>query len=195
LICDATQKVENAMSFLIRRIVFAAAALAVAPIHSGAAADYPERPITVIVPYAAGGAGDSIIRLLSPVMERSLGQPLVIDNRTGGGGTIGAQAVAKAAPDGHTLLLGATNNFAINQFLLPKVNFDPLAAFALITKVADVPSVLFTNVSVPAKTLGEFITHARADPGKLSYASPSVGTTPHLAVERLKQLTGIELGV
>jgi tripartite-type tricarboxylate transporter receptor subunit TctC len=179
------------MSCLLRRIILAAAALVLAPIHLGAAAEYPERPITVIVPYAAGGAGDTIIRLLSPLMERSLGQPLVIDNRTGGGGTIGAQAVAKATADGHTLLLGATNNFAINQFLLP--NFDPLAAFALITKVADVPLVLFTNASVPAKTLGEFIAYAKANPGKLSYASPSVGTTPHLAVERLKQLTGIEL--
>jgi tripartite-type tricarboxylate transporter receptor subunit TctC len=193
LIFDATQKVENIMSCLIHRIILAAALLAVAPINSGAAAEYPERPITVIVPYAAGGAGDTIIRLLSPLMERSLGQPLVIDNRTGGGGTIGAQAVAKAAPDGHTLLLGATNNFAINQFLLPKVNLDPLTAFALITKVADVPSVLFMNASVPAKTLGEFIAYAKANPGKLSYASPSVGTTPHLAVERLKQLMGIEL--
>jgi tripartite-type tricarboxylate transporter receptor subunit TctC len=184
---------ENAMPRLIRRIILAAAALAVAPIHLGTAKEYPERPITVIVPYAAGGAGDTIIRLLSPLMERSLGEPLVIDNRTGGGGTIGAQVVAKATADGYTLLLGATNNFAINQFLLPKVNFDPLAAFALITKVADVPLVLFTNTSVPAKALGEFIAYAKANHGKLSYASPSIGTTPHLAVERLKQLTGIEL--
>jgi tripartite-type tricarboxylate transporter receptor subunit TctC len=157
------------------------------------AAEYPSRPITVIVPYAAGGAGDTIIRLLSPVMERQLGQPLIIDNRTGGGGSIGAQAVGKAAPDGHTLLLGATNNFAINQFLFPKVHFDPFAALTLITRVADVPSVLFTNPQVPATTIGELVTYARSNPGKLSYASPSVGTTPHLAVERLKQLTGIEL--
>jgi tripartite-type tricarboxylate transporter receptor subunit TctC len=175
-----------------RTFILTTAALAAGSVRAGAA-DYPERPITVIVPYAAGGAGDTIIRLLSPAMERSLGQPLVIDNRAGGGGTIGAQAVGKAAPDGHTLLLGATNNFAINQFLFPKVHFDPLTAFALITKVADVPSVLFTSSLVPAKTLGELIAYAKANPGKLSYASPSVGTTPHLAVERLKQSTGIEL--
>ena len=175
-----------------RTFILATAALAAGVLRAGAA-DYPERPITVIVPYAAGGAGDIIIRLLSPAIERSLGQPLVIDNRTGGGGTIGAQTVGKAAPDGHTLLLGATNNFAINQFLFPKVHFDPLTAFALITKVADVPAVIFTNPLLPAKTLGDFIAYANANPGKLSYASPSVGTTPHLAVERLKQLTGIEL--
>src|SRR5262245_56029315 len=175
-----------------RTFMLAAAALAAGSLPLSAA-EYPERPITVIVPYAAGGAGDTIIRLLSPMVERSLGQPLVIDSRPGGGGTIGAQAVAKAAPDGHTLLLGATNNFAINQSLFPKVHFDPLTAFALITKVADVPAVLFTNPQIPAKTLGEFIGYAKANPGKLSYASPSVGTTPHLAVERLMQLTGIEL--
>jgi tripartite-type tricarboxylate transporter receptor subunit TctC len=184
---------ENAMPCLSRRtLILATAVLAAGALHASAA-EYPERPITVVVPYAAGGAGDTIIRLLSPSIERSLGQPLVIDNRAGGGGTIGGQAVAKAAPDGHTLLLGATNNFAINQFMLPKVSFDPLTAFALITKVADVPAVLFSSSQVPAKTLGEFIDYAKANPGKLSYGSPSVGTTPHLAVERLKQLTGIEL--
>jgi len=145
------------------------------------------------VPASAGGAGDVIIRLLSPIMERSLGQPLVIDNRTGGGGTIGAQAVARARPDGHTLLFGTTSNFAITQFMFQNLHFDPLIAFALITKVTDVPSVLYTNPLVPAKTLGEFITYAKANAGKLSYASPGVGQIPHFAVERLKQLTGIEL--
>ncbi|MBX9826623.1 MAG: tripartite tricarboxylate transporter substrate binding protein [Xanthobacteraceae bacterium] len=155
-------------------------------------AEYPERPIAVVIPYAAGGAGDTIMRLLSPLIEKGLGQPLIVDNRAGGGGTIGAQAVAKAAPDGHTLILGATNNFVINQFLFPKVSFDPLASFALITKVADVPSVLYASLSAPP-TLAQFIAQARANPGKLSYASPSVGTTPHLSVERLKQLAGIDL--
>jgi tripartite-type tricarboxylate transporter receptor subunit TctC len=184
---------EPAMYRSSRRAFFASIFALMAGWSSCGAAEFPERPITVVVPYAAGGAGDTVIRLLSPVLERSLGQPLVIDNRSGGGGTIGAQAVAKAAPDGHTLLLGATNNFAINQFLFPKVHFDPLTAFSLITKVADVPAVLFTSPPVPAKSLGEFIGYAKANPGKLSYASPSVGTTPHLAVERLMQLTGIEL--
>jgi tripartite-type tricarboxylate transporter receptor subunit TctC len=162
-------------------------------VQCAATAEYPERPITVVIPYAAGGAGDTILRLLQPAIERNLGQPLVVDNRAGGGGTIGAQAVAKTTPDGYTLMLGATNNFVINQFMFPKVSFDPLASFALITKVADVPSVLYTNINGPGKTLGEFIAYAKANPDKLSYASPSVGTTPHLAVERLKQLTGIEL--
>ena len=175
-----------------RAFIMASAAAALLPRRAVAAA-FPERPITVIVPYAAGGAGDVTIRLLSEVMEKKLGQPLVIDARGGGGGMIGANAVATAAPDGHTLMMGATNNFVINQFMFPKSGFDPLTGFSLITKVAVVPSVLYMNPSVRVKTLGEFIAYAKVNPGKLSYASPSVGSTPHLSVERLKQITGIEL--
>jgi tripartite-type tricarboxylate transporter receptor subunit TctC len=180
------------MTRLTRRsFITVAAAATFLPRHAYAA--FPDRPVTVIVPYAAGGAGDVTIRILSEVMEKKLGQPLVIDARGGGGGTIGASAVASAAPDGHTLLMGATNNFVINQFMFPKVKFDPLASFVPITKAAIVPSVMYMNPSVPVKTLGEFVAYAKANRGKLSYSSPSVGTTPHLAVERLKQMTGIEL--
>jgi len=179
------------MIILSRRHLMLAAAAMMAGTPAVKAAEYPERPITIVIPYTAG-TGDTIMRLLSPLIEKRLGQPLVIDNRSGGGGTIGAQAVAKAAPDGHTLMLGATNNFVINQYLFPKVSFDPLTSFSLITKVADVPLVLYASLSAPA-TLSEFIAHAKANPGKLSYASPSVGTTPHLSVERLKQLTGMDI--
>ncbi len=181
------------MTRLTRRafIATAAAAAALAP-HSAFAA-FPDRPITVIVPYAAGGAGDTIMRLIAEAMEKKLGQPIVIDARGGGGGMIGAKAVASAAPDGHTLMMGATNNFVINQFMFPKTSFDPLTEFVPITRVAVVPSVMYMNPSVPVKTLGELVEYAKKHPGKLSYSSPSVGTTPHLAVERLKQLTGIEL--
>lgn len=180
------------MTRLTRRaFVTAAAASILLPRRAFAA--FPDRPITVIVPYAAGGAGDVLTRLISDAMEKKLGQPIVIDARGGGGGMIGAKAVASAAPDGHTLMMGATNNFVINQFMFPKTSFDPLTEFVPITKVAVVPSVMYMNPAVPAKTLGEFVAYAKANPGKLSYSSPSVGTTPHLAVERLKQLTGIEL--
>jgi tripartite-type tricarboxylate transporter receptor subunit TctC len=181
------------MTVINRRLFTAIAAAIAMYAHGAAAAEFPERPITVVVPYAAGGAGYTTMRLLAPVIEKELGQPLVVEARPGGGGTIGAQAVAKASPDGYTLLLGATNNFVINQFMFPKIKFDPLASFALITKVVDIPSVMYTNPKVPAKTLSEFVAYAKANPGKLSYASPSVGTTPHLSVERLKQMTGIEI--
>jgi tripartite-type tricarboxylate transporter receptor subunit TctC len=180
------------MSILNRRDVILAGASFALSMTCARAAAYPERPLTIVVPYAAGGAGDTIMRVLSQALERELGQPLVIEARSGGGGNIGAHAVANAAPDGYTLMLGAANNFVINQFML-KGAVDPFAAFALITKVADVPSVLYTHPSVPATTLAAFIAYAKANPGKLNYASPSVGTTPHLAVERLKQLTGIQL--
>lgn len=179
------------MTRLTRRAFVVAAASALLPCTAFAA--FPDRPITVIVPYAAGGAGDMIMRLISESMEKKLGQPIVIDARGGGGGMLGAKAVATAAPDGHTLMMGATNNFVINQFMFPKTSFDPLTEFVPITKVAVVPSVMYMNPSVPVTTLGEFVAYAKANPGKLSYSSPSVGTTPHLAVERLKQLTGAEL--
>jgi tripartite-type tricarboxylate transporter receptor subunit TctC len=181
------------MTRLTRRAFVATAVSAAAFVPRRAFAAFPDRPVTVIVPYAAGGAGDMIMRLISNAMEKALGQPIVIDARGGGGGMIGAKAVASAAPDGHTLMMGATNNFVINQFMFPKTSFDPLTEFAPITRVAVVPSVMYMNPSVPVKTLGEFVAYAKANPGKLSYSSPSVGTTPHLAVERLKQLTGIEL--
>ena len=181
------------MNRLTRRAFLAIAAAAAAFAPHRAFAAFPERPVTIIVPYAAGGAGDMITRLISTAMEKALGQPIVIDARGGGGGMIGAKAVASAAPDGHTLMMGATNNFVINQFMFPKTSFDPLTEFVPITRVAVVPSVMYMNPSVPVKTLGEFVAYAKENPGKLSYSSPSVGTTPHLAVERLKQLTGIEL--
>jgi tripartite-type tricarboxylate transporter receptor subunit TctC len=184
---------EHATMLAIDRRTFLLGATTAVATRSAAAAAFPAAPIRVIVPYAAGGAGDITMRLLTGAMERELGQPLVIESRPGGGGTIGAQDIAKAAPDGYTLLCGATNNFAINQFMFPKIAFDPLASLALITKIADVPSVFYTSPSVPARTLSEFIAYAKANPGKLNYASPSIGTTPHLAVERFKQLTGIDL--
>jgi tripartite-type tricarboxylate transporter receptor subunit TctC len=181
------------MTRLTRRAFLATAAAAAAFAPRGAFAAFPDRPITIIIPYAAGGAGDVIARLISDPIEKKLGQPLVIDARAGGGGMIGAKAVAGAAPDGHTLMMGATNNFVSNQFMFPKTSFDPLTEFVPITRVAVVPSVMYMNPSVPVKTLGEFVEYAKKNPGKLSYSSPSVGTAPHLAIERLKQMTGIEL--
>lgn len=154
---------------------------------------YPARPIKVIVPFGAGGSGDMTMRALSPVMERQLGQHIILEARPGSAGIIGVQDVVRAAPDGYTLLLGTTNNFVINQFMFPKQPVDPLGSLALITKLVSGPLVVFTNPSVPVRSFGEFIAYAKAHPGKLNFASPGVGTAPHLAVERLKQLAGIDL--
>jgi len=130
--------------------------------------------------------------MLAVSMEARLGQKLVIEAKPGAAGNIGTQEVARADPDGYEILVAATNNFVINQFLL-KMSFDPLTALTPIAKVADVPLVLFSNPSVPARTLPEFIAYARAHPGELNYGTPSVGTVNHLLIERLKQTTGIEL--
>lgn len=185
------------MSGLNRR-TFMVAGAATALTSSGwwsqaKASGFPERTITIVYPYGAGGAGDVVLRTMQPILEKQLGQSMIIETRPGGGGNIGAHVVAQAKPDGYTLLLGATNNFVINQFLFKSVPVDPLKAFALVTRPAIIPSVFYTNPSVPARTLKEFIAYAKTKPGKLNYASPGIGTTPHLSVERLKQLTGIDL--
>jgi tripartite-type tricarboxylate transporter receptor subunit TctC len=158
-----------------------------------AAQDYPSKIIHIIVPYAPGSVGDTTARLVAAAIEPRLGQRVLVETRPGAGGNIGAAAVASAAPDGHTLLLGATNNFAINQFLYSSMTFDPMTAFAPIMLVADVPSVIFVSGAVPASTFRDFVEYARANPGKLNFASPSAGTTPHLAGELLNQLAGIRM--
>ncbi len=177
----------------LKLVLAAAGALWAAVASASAQAQYPDKPITVIVPYAAGGAGDVVLRAVSEPMEAALGQRLVVVARPGAGGNLGAQAVVTASPDGYTLLLGATNNFVTNQFLFPSMAFDPLADLVPVAKIADVPSVIFTHPSTPAKTLPEFIAYAKANPGKLNFGSPSFGTTPHLAVERLKLMAGLQI--
>jgi tripartite-type tricarboxylate transporter receptor subunit TctC len=163
-----------------------------APLAARAAARYPDRPIRVIIPYTAGGLAETIMRLLAVSMEPRLGQKLVIEAKPGAAGNIGTQEVVRAEPDGYEILVAPTNNFVINQFLL-KMTFDPLTALTPVAKVADVPLVLFSNPSVPARTLEEFIAYARANPGKLNYGTPAVGTVNHLLIERLIQTTGIDI--
>ncbi|MBX9845570.1 MAG: tripartite tricarboxylate transporter substrate binding protein [Xanthobacteraceae bacterium] len=156
------------------------------------AANYPDRPIRVIIPYTAGGVAENIMRLLAVSMEQRLGQKLVLEAKPGAAGNIGTQEVARAAPDGYTLLVAATNNFAINQFVI-RMPFDPVTALAPIAKAAEVPLVLFSNPEVPARTLREFLDYARANPGKANYGIPSLGTVNHLMMERLKQTSGVEI--
>jgi tripartite-type tricarboxylate transporter receptor subunit TctC len=146
----------------------------------------------VIIPYTAGGVAENIMRLLAVSMEQRLGQRLIFEAKPGAAGNIGTQEVARAAPDGYTLLVAATNNYVINQFVI-KMTFDPIATLAPIAKAAEVPLVLFSNPEVPARTVREFIDYARANPGKANYGIPSLGTVNHLMMERLKQTTGVEI--
>ena len=172
------------------------AALAVvlaATLGSAIAQTYPDKPIRVIYPFQAGGTGDVVLRLIAPALEQRLGQRLVIEARAGAGGNIGAQAVAASAPDGYTLLLGATNNFAVNQFLFASMGHDPARAFIPVTNLIDVPSVFYTSGASPDKTLQDLVARARQSPGKINFASPGIGTTPHLNAELLAQVAGVQL--
>ena len=165
-------------------------AVLVAPfVISPAAAQYPAKPIRLIVPAAPGGGADITARSVAPALQDNLGQPVVIENRGGAGGIIGTDVVAKAGPDGYTLLLVYVSH-ATNPTLAPKLPYDTLRDFAPITLVAHEPTLLVTHPSVPASTLAEFIAYARERAGKLSYASDP-GSAGFLAGELFKQATGM----
>lgn len=149
-------------------------------LSAAAQAAYPDHPIRVVLPYAAGASGDIIFRQLQPGLNKALGQPVVLDYKSGAGGNIGTQEVVRAAPDGYTLLFGATNNFVINQYLY-KLRFDPLKALEPIAKVADVPAFIYLNSQVPAHDFAGFKTYAEKHPGLLNYGTPGAGTTPALS--------------
>jgi tripartite-type tricarboxylate transporter receptor subunit TctC len=155
------------------------------------AQDYPKRPIELVVPFVAGGTTDNIARLMAQRFSESWGQTVVVNNRAGGGSTIGTNAVAKAPPDGHTLLV-TTIGFAINAGL-QKLPYDPVGDFTPVTELASLPLVLVVHASVPATNLQEFIALAKSKPGGWDYASSGTGTSPHLAAEMFKSMAGIEL--
>lgn len=157
-----------------------------------AAQDYPSRSIKIVVPFPAGGTADLLPRLIGEKLAAKWGQPIVIENRPGAGGNIGAELVAKAEPDGYTLLSTPPPPLAMNQSLYPKLAFDP-SQFVPVTVIAAVPSVLLVHPRVPATTLAEFITHVRTNPGKLNYASQGNGTTSHLTAELLKSTAGLQI--
>jgi tripartite-type tricarboxylate transporter receptor subunit TctC len=180
------------MTALTRRKLLIGGAAAFAATRRARAAIYPDHPIRIVVPYDAGGLGQTIMQLLAVKMQQVLGQKLVIESKPGAGGNIGTIEVARSAPDGYTVLVAAANNYVINQYLF-KLPLDPLTALTPIANVADVPLVLFSNPSVKAHNLKEFVELARTKPGQLSYGSPSVGTVNHLLMERLKQAAGINI--
>lgn len=158
----------------------------------GFAADYPTRPVTLVIGFAPGGPSDVMARLLTRKMEEILKQPLIIENRVGAGGGVAANAVARAAPDGHTLLLATGSSLAINVSLYKNLGYDPEKDFEPISLVGVQTNVLYANPSLPAKTLTDFVAYAKANPGKLSFGSGGVGTPAHLAGELLRIKAGIE---
>jgi tripartite-type tricarboxylate transporter receptor subunit TctC len=178
------------MKFSIHRRL--AAALLLAGAVGAFAQAYPTRPITAVVPYAVGGTTDIVARLVTTQIGNGLGQPLVVDNRAGGGGNIGWGAVARSAPDGYTLLT-TEMSFTIAPALGAKQPFDSKSAFSHVITAASAPHVLVINPSVPAKTVQELVTLAKASPGKLNYGSGGNGTNTHLGGELLKSAAGIDL--
>jgi len=157
------------------------------------AQDYPTRPIKMIAPFPAGGLADVLARLIGAELSRTLDQQIIIENKTGAGGNIGADAVAKAEPDGYTLMMASAGILTANQFLYAKMPFDPEKAFVPISIVADMSMMVVVNPKVEAKTLAEFIELARLIPGRLNFGSPGVGTTGHLGLALFMHAAGIKL--
>jgi tripartite-type tricarboxylate transporter receptor subunit TctC len=157
------------------------------------AQNYPERAIHLIAPFPAGGLADVLARAVGDELSRSLGQPVIVENRTGAGGNVGADAVAKATPDGYTLLMTSAGILTANQFLYATMPFDPEKDFVPVSNVADMPMMVVVNPNVQAKTLQELVALARANPGKLNFGSPGIGTTGHLGLALFMNAAGIKL--
>ncbi len=179
------------LSFL-RKTFYAALGLlaAYSPIANAA---WPEKPITLVVPWAAGGSTDILARLLSEQLTKVLGQPLVVENRSGAAGNIGSNLVAKAKPDGYTLLVGSMSTHTMNQALYSTMPFDGVKDFTPIAKVALVTNTMVINPSIPASNVAEFIAYAKEHPGAIAYASAGAGSTNHLSAAMFEKAAGIEM--
>jgi tripartite-type tricarboxylate transporter receptor subunit TctC len=180
------------MQGVLLRVV-AAVAVLVGVLGPAAAQGYPSRPIRLIAPFPAGGLADVLARLIGDEMSKALGQPIIVENRAGAGGNTGADAVAKADPDGYTLLMSSAGILTANQFLYAKMPFDPETAFAPISVVADMSMLVVVNPKVEAKTLADLVALAKAKPGKLNFGSPGVGTTGHLGLALFMHAAGISI--
>ena len=169
------------------------AAIGLAMAAAAAAQPYPAKPIRLVVPFPPGGAVDFYARVVQPALSEALGQSVLIDNKAGASGMVGAAIVAQSPPDGYTLLLGNIASLAINVGIYDKMPYDPRRDFSHIVRTVDVNYVLVTHPGVPARTVAELITHAKANPGKLSYGSAGSGSLPHLGTELLKAQVGIDM--
>lgn len=154
---------------------------------------YPDRTITMVVPFAAGGSTDLVARILAQKLSEQLGQSVVVENRAGAGGNIGAAAVAKSAPDGYTLLYGTISTHTLNPLMAKKSAYDPVKDFEPVALVGNIPNVLVVNPSVPAKNVQELIALAKANPDKYSYASSGVATPLHLSGEMFNSMAGTKM--
>ena len=177
----------------MNRVLVAMAAAGVVLSSPCGAQTYPNKPVRVIVPFAAGGGSDGVARVLARKLSERLGQPFIVENRTGAGGSIGADAVAKAAPDGYTLLLGSSSEVVLFPALNPNAPYNPSSSFVPIAQVAVSPFVLVVAESVPVKSLPELIALARRQPDRLAYGSAGTGSTTHLAMELFAAMAGVKI--
>jgi len=173
-------------------IAFALAVAAILPPHA-AAQPYPSKPVRIIVNFPAGGIADVYARIIASKVQEAWGQPVVVENRTGAGGNIGADAVAKSPPDGYTLNMSAIGPHAVNVSLFSRLPFDPVKDFAAVALVLEAEGLLVVHPSVPASNVAELIAHARANPNNLTFASAGMGTASHLAGELFKSMAKVEM--
>jgi tripartite-type tricarboxylate transporter receptor subunit TctC len=176
----------------LARLVVAVGALS-APAGLADAEDYPSKPIRIVAPFPAGGTADILARAIGQKLSAAWGQPVVVDNRAGAGGTIGADNIAKAPPDGYALLLGVTATQSIAPSVYAKLAYDPLADFVPVAMLAQVPVVLVVNKTVPARSVRELIALAQARPEQLTFASSGSGAIPHLTAELFKSMAGVKM--
>jgi tripartite-type tricarboxylate transporter receptor subunit TctC len=177
------------MSRVIYLVLFCICALSG---QAAAQSNYPSRPVHIIVPSPPAGGTDIIARVLAERFSKAFGQQFVVENRPGAGNMIGIESVARSAPDGYTLLM-VPSTLALNSVLYQKVNYEPVRDFAPITLAATAPNVLVINPSVPAQTLVEFVALAKKKPGELTYGTPGIGTSPHMSMELLKSMAGLDI--
>lgn len=180
----------NSFRGLARTLMLCAMAATVPP---AMAQGYPAKPVKLVVPFPPGGAVDLYARTIQPELAKALGQPVIVDNRIGASGMIGAEAVAKAPPDGYTLLVGNIAVYAMNSATYRKMAYDPLKDFTPVVQTVLVPYVLVVNPSLPVRTVPELLAYAKTNPGKLSYGSSGAGSAQHLAAELFRSRTGAEM--
>jgi len=166
---------------------------ALAAAAEGPAATYPDKPIRIIVAYTPAGATDILARAVGQKMTEAWGQSVIVENRPGANGNIGTEVAAKATPDGYTLLMVTAGTHGVNPGLYRKLPWDAVRDFAPVSLVAMVPNIMVVNPSLPVKSVNEFIAYAKANPGKLSYGSPGLGSTAHMSVELFKTMTGTDM--
>jgi tripartite-type tricarboxylate transporter receptor subunit TctC len=171
----------------------AVVALALASMQPAHAQSYPDKPIRIVIPFPAGGGPDLVARLIAPKLTEALGQPIVFDYRVGANGTIGNEFVARSAPDGYTLLMGAAGALTVAPHVYAKVQFDTFKDFEPIALVGTSPYIVALHPSVPASSVAELTAYAKANPGKLNYGSSGTGGLPHLAGELYERLAGVDL--